>query len=159
MPISTRTREQRRHPAAGLAFGLCLLAWFAVPSARAQRAGGLVSASTPPVQYSDPMNPRTDAAPNPIDAAMEHRRLQSLNAKRQQSLLADTDRLVKLAAQLNTAINSTQQDQLTVDQLRAVAEIEKLAKSIREKMSEAESGAPSLGPRPALPIPVGPGMP
>jgi hypothetical protein len=159
VPISPRTREDRRHLAAGLALGFCLLAWFSVPSARAQRAAGLVPAPPVPGQYGDPMSQLPNMVPSPIDAKMERNRMQSLNAKRQQSLVADTDRLVKLAAELNAAINSTQQGQLTAGQLRAVAQIEKLAKSIREKMSEADSGAPSLGPRPALPMPVGPGLP
>jgi hypothetical protein len=160
MAISSRKRERRRRSVAGLVCGFCLATGFSVLPARAQHVGGLVPAQTvTQIPNGDPMSQVSNMAPSPIDAKMEQKRLRSLNAKRQQSLRADTDRLVKLAAQLNAFINSTQQGQLTTDQLSAVAEIEKLAKSIREKMSEADSGAPSVGPRPPLPIPAGPGLP
>lgn len=66
---------------------------------------------------------------------MEERRLQALNAQRQKDMVAETNRLVKMAADLNAQINSQQKTQITPQQLRQLAEIEKLAHSIRDKMS------------------------
>ena len=78
------------------------------------------------------------------DSAMEEKRLNALNAERQKALIADTEKRVKLAAELNEEVNGKNLDQLTPDQLRKVAEIEKLAHNIREKMSTSVKPAPSM---------------
>lgn len=62
------------------------------------------------------------------------KRMKMLNAAQHQSMVADTDRLVKLVADLNAQINSSKASTLTVEQLRMVAEIEKLAHNVRDKM-------------------------
>jgi len=72
------------------------------------------------------------------------RRLQYLNAERQKSMVAETNRLVKLAADLNAQINSGEHTQLTLDQARQLAEIEKLAHRIRDRMSTSVRQAPSM---------------
>jgi hypothetical protein len=63
------------------------------------------------------------------------RRMNALNAERQKSLTSDTARLLKLAAELNQQIAKSNPGQLTAEQLRMVAEIEKLAHNVREKMA------------------------
>jgi hypothetical protein len=141
-----------------LALGLLLVA--CVPRLHAQRSVDPNPTGSPYPYGSGPIigsgsSPRL----NPLDAKMQQTRLNALNAARQQSLVSDTDKLVKLAAQLNAQINSAHQAQLTPDQLRTVAEIEKLAKSIREKMSDAESGAPSFSAPAGIGFPSPPGMP
>jgi hypothetical protein len=62
------------------------------------------------------------------------KRLQMLNAAQHQSMVADTDRLLKLVADLNSQINNSKTNELTAEQLKMVAEIEKLAHSVRDKM-------------------------
>ncbi len=87
---------------------------------------------------------------------MEAKRINALNAERQKSLVSDTNKLVKLTSELNAQINGTHPASLTESQLHMVAEIEKLAHNIREKMCTSVRGgqfgmpAPSLNP-PALP--------
>jgi hypothetical protein len=76
------------------------------------------------------------------------KRLKMLNAAQHQSMVADTDRLVKLVADLNAQINRSHASSLTPEQLRTVAEIEKLAHSVRDKMrmtvrSAAEYNGPT----------------
>jgi len=88
---------------------------------------------------------------------MDAKRLEALNADRQRSMVADTDKLVKLAAKLNAQINGAHPVALSDAQLRMVAEIEKLAHSIREKMTTPVGRTPGMGPS-ALPIPVPLGM-
>ncbi len=85
------------------------------------------------------------------DPAMEEKRLNALNAERQKAMVADTDKLVKLAAELNQEVNGKSLEQLTDDQLRKVAEIEKLAHSIREKMSTSVKPAPMMD-SPTVPL-------
>jgi hypothetical protein len=82
----------------------------------------------PPTQVDDA---RID---NPSTSIFYERRLQAMNAAQHQSMVADTDRLLKLIADLNEQINSSNAHSLTPQQQRMVAEIEKLAHSVRDKM-------------------------
>jgi hypothetical protein len=84
------------------------------------------------------------------DPAMEAKRLNALNADRQKTMVAETNKLVKLAEELNEEVNGKDLGQLSEDQLRKVAEIEKLARSIREKMSTSVRPAPSMMDQPVL---------
>ncbi len=63
------------------------------------------------------------------------KQIRALNVQRQKRIVADTDRLVKLVADLNAGINSREPSRLTADEMQQLAEIEKLARSIREKMT------------------------
>ena len=62
------------------------------------------------------------------------KRMRRLNADRQKSLVADTARLLRLAQQLNDELAARAGDP-TPAQLREIAEIEKLAHSVKSKMS------------------------
>jgi hypothetical protein len=63
-----------------------------------------------------------------------------LNAERQKALVADTNKLLKLVRDLDAEIGAANPDSLTPDQLRRIAEIEKLAHSVKEKMSTSVRG-------------------
>jgi hypothetical protein len=65
----------------------------------------------------------------------QEKRLRALNALRQKSLVEDTNKLLKLAAELNAEVSSAHPDELTLDQIHKLAEIEKLAHSVKEKMA------------------------
>jgi hypothetical protein len=78
------------------------------------------------------------------------RQLRMLNAERQKELVADTNKLLKLAQQLNAEIGSTNPASLTPDQLHRIAEIEKLARSVKEKMSTSVRGGPMFQAQPPL---------
>jgi len=80
----------------------------------------------------------------------EARRLRTLNGLRQKSLVEDTNKLLKLAAELNAEVSSAHPDALTAEQLHKLAEIEKLARSVKEKMSAPVSGTPAF-PQPFSP--------
>jgi hypothetical protein len=76
---------------------------------------------------------------NPIE---EEKLLRALNADRQKSLVSDTNKLLKLVNELNAEVAHTNPDLLTPSQLRKVAEIEKLAHNVRDKMSTSVRGTP-----------------
>jgi hypothetical protein len=81
------------------------------------------------------------------------KRLQMLNAAQHQAMVADTDRLLKLVADLNSQINSSHSNALTPDQLRMVADIEKLAHSVKDKMRmSVRSAGEYNGPTPGVPF-------
>jgi len=76
------------------------------------------------------------------DPVEREKQLRALNADRQKSLVADTNKLLKLADELNAEIGRTQPDALTLEQLHKIAEIEKLAHSVKEKMSTSVRAMP-----------------
>ena len=86
------------------------------------------------MQHSGDQSPFGDDA-GPADPLRGERQLRLLNAERQKQLVADTNKLLKLAQQLDAEIGSTNPDSLTPDQLRRIAEIERLAHSVKNKMS------------------------
>lgn len=57
-----------------------------------------------------------------------------LNQQRQAELKRDTDKLLLLATQLKQAVDKSNENTLSLDVIKKAGEIEKLAKSVREKM-------------------------
>ena len=84
----------------------------------------------------------------------DQKRLLSLNALRQKLLVSDTEKLVRLAKELNDEMAGADAATMTDAQLRKVAEIGKLAKSVREKMSYSTGAYPT----PANPLNSGVGF-
>ncbi len=97
---------------------------------------GQVPPTGPSRRMPPPRDPEMDeriGAPATTSVFYE-KRIRMLNAEQHRSMVADTDRLVKLVADLNAQINSSKASTLTPEQLRTVAEIEKLAHNVRDKM-------------------------
>lgn len=78
------------------------------------------------------------------DPMFAERQLRALNVERQKSLVSDTDKLVKLAQELNTEIEGSNPSALTAGQLRKIGDIEKLAHNVKQKMSISYSGGPTF---------------
>jgi len=100
---------------------------------------------------------------NDVDGAIEsnplwgQQRQTALNVERHKSLVSDSDKLLKLARQLDAEIASNSTDELTPQELHKVAEIEKLAHNVKTKMAQSFGGGPAVRP---LPVPnSGPGRP
>jgi hypothetical protein len=74
----------------------------------------------------------------------DQKRIRLLNAERQKSLVSDAERLLKLAKELNDEVAGSDSSSMSDEQLRKVAEIGKLAKSVKEKMSYSVGGYPNL---------------
>ncbi len=72
---------------------------------------------------------------NAASRNFQARRIKALNSERQKKLVSDTNKLLKLTAQLNAQVGQEQADSFTPKQLRMLARIEKLAKSVKKKMS------------------------
>jgi hypothetical protein len=80
--------------------------------------------------------PRGRAAEADETRRDEMRRTQEkkANQERQSALKKDTDELFNLVTQLKESVDKTTEHTLSVDVIRKAQEIEKLAKSVREKM-------------------------
>lgn len=72
------------------------------------------------------------------------KRMRVLNAERQKELVSDTQKLLQLARELNAEVSDANVAAMTDAQLRKVAEIAKLARSVKEKMSFSVGGYPSF---------------
>ncbi len=83
-------------------------------------------------------------APFGSESAPDPKRMRLLNAERQKSIVSDTAKLLKLARELNDEMASADSTTMTDAQLRKVAEIGRLAKSVREKMSFSTGGYPGV---------------
>lgn len=69
---------------------------------------------------------------------MQRQRLEKMekarNADRQKHLVQDTDKLLALAKELKEEVDKSNQDTLSVDVVKKAGEIEKLAKSVKDRM-------------------------
>ncbi len=78
---------------------------------------------------------------DPPDPFQGERQLRLLNAERQKSLVADARKLLILARELNAECGASSGS--SAEQLRKVAEIEKLAHNVKEKMSTSVRSGPA----------------
>jgi hypothetical protein len=72
-----------------------------------------------------------------IDPMMTERRLKALNIERQKQMVADANKLLKLARELNQEVAAANSGSFTPDQLHKIGEMEKLARNVRERMTAA----------------------
>ncbi len=90
-----------------------------------------------PQESSDPGNPQLEPRQREPDdpvAKMQREQLKRLNKERQEALKKDTDRLLELATELKAYVDKSSEHTLSVDVIRKAEEIEKLAKSVKDKM-------------------------
>jgi hypothetical protein len=127
---------------AAVVFGAALLGW-----AQFAPLGGGPLGSLPGTRPQNDVDGAIERNP-----AWAEQHLRALNADRHKSMVSDTDKLLKLARQLDAEIASNATDEMTPQELRKVAEIEKLAHNVKAKMAQSFGGGPEVRPGP---IPVG----
>ena len=76
-----------------------------------------------------------DAPQTPQSLEMQQARAR--NAERQKQLVADTQKLVALANQLQDEVSKSNKDMLSLDVVRKADEIDKLARTVRDRMRNA----------------------
>jgi hypothetical protein len=141
--ITTAIARQRF---ASLLFVTLLL----VVSVRAGLAQTSVTGRGPTLSGDGSMTPQhqtldgSDPGSAGFDSTIADRRMKLMNNERRKSLVSDSDKLFKLATELNDEIAHSNSGSLTPEQLRKVAEIEKLARNVRDKMTMTLP-APSSG--------------
>ena len=92
-------------------------------------------------------------SPTGNDPAME-KRLHSLNLERQKQMVSDADKLLKLAKELNDEVAASGAGTLNSEQLHKVAEIEKLARSVKKRMVNGVAQPQPVLPPPGFPFPA-----
>jgi hypothetical protein len=89
-------------------------------------------ASASEAQAPDPQFGQHRNQQSPDDARIDMAKAR--NKARQQQLKDDTDQLLKLATELKQYVDKTNENILSLEVLKKTDEIEKLAKSVRDKM-------------------------
>jgi len=132
----------------GLAVLLALA--FALPG-YSQSSGGSYGGQG---QGTHPFAQHTDlspSSPEDADPAMMERRMRALNNERQKQIVADTDKLLKLARELNEEVAKANAGSWSPDELRKIADIEKLARNVRQRMAESVGQPQTIPPQ----VPMG----
>jgi hypothetical protein len=124
---------------------LCL-ALLLFPRAGAQAHPG--TPSLPTLPSGVPANSREDYDIPSNDPAEQARRLRALNIERQKRVVSDANKLLKLTTEFNAEIARANPESLTPAQLRKLAEIERVAKDLKENMTATI--LPSTDPRSLL---------
>jgi hypothetical protein len=128
-------------------FGCALLC---VLPGRAQSSGGS-GVGQQPIHQPSLARPDIDSpSPDNTDPAMFERRIRALNAERQKQIVSDTDKLLKLARELNEEVAKANTGTLTMDELHKIADIEKLARNVRQKMTETVGDPQTTLPPPMI---------
>jgi hypothetical protein len=110
---------------------VCLLALLFAQFCSAQ--DGAASSATQG-QATDPQFGQRRNQQSPDDARLEREMAKARNKERQQQLKGDTDKLLKLATELKQYVDKTNENILSLEVLKKTDEIEKLAKSVHDKM-------------------------
>lgn len=140
-----------------LEFALGLIAVLALIAGQPARCQTGAGASNSPNGPRPPFSAHQDTASSfdDIDPMIMARRMTALNVERQKQMVSDANKLLKLARELNDEVAAANSDSFTPDQLRKIAEIEKLARSVRERMASAVGAPqPTLLPPPAYVFPT-----
>jgi hypothetical protein len=103
----------------------------------------LVSVPTPcaralPFQSSAPQLPQTPPeegpAPDEAHRKFEHEQEKRANQERFQKVKDDTEKLVQLSNELKEYVGKANENTLSLDVIKKAEEIERLAKSVKDKM-------------------------
>ncbi|HUH61526.1 MAG TPA: hypothetical protein VLZ50_00960 [Terracidiphilus sp.] len=141
-------RRQSAHPARG---ALCLAAVLALPGG----AQNIPQPTRGPFQQQ-PIGQHVGDAIDGMgngDYAEQQERMRALNRERQKSLVSDTNKLLKLATELDMEIKAEDSNSLTPSEMHKLATIEKLAHNVKDKMTYSVS-IPSMAPsQPQPPFP------
>ncbi len=106
-----------------------LILFFAIPSCA---QSGTPRPSTPAQRMDGTAAPPIDDDENRDRIARDMAK--KANLERQAALKADTDKLVKLATELKAYVDKSNENVLSLEVLKKAEEIEKLARSVKDKM-------------------------
>jgi len=90
--------------------------------------------SPPPGTSNSPLGRNDPMGTDPLNGRMEQQQIRSRNSDRQKRLVSDTDRLVTLVKQLKEEVETSNKPLEPNDVQKRAEEIEKLAKSVKDRM-------------------------
>jgi hypothetical protein len=100
-----------------------------ISHAQVQQQMPTIPSPAAPPGFGEPPTP-----PDPMLRQQQQRMEKARNVDRQKQLEQDTDKLLALAKALKEEVSKSNKDTLSVDVVKKAAEIEKLAKSVKDRM-------------------------
>ncbi len=97
-------------------------------------AAGYGQVMGPPADASTPSGQQRREAEDPWTLQQKKELAKKQNELRQQEIKKDTDQLLELATELKQYVDKTNSDILSMDVIKKAEQIEKLAKSVKERM-------------------------
>ncbi|MGB8890206.1 MAG: hypothetical protein WCC87_26005 [Candidatus Korobacteraceae bacterium] len=88
--------------------------------------------SPPPVPGAPPLQPGPPEDPWEVQQRKEA--LKKFNLQRQQEIKKDADKLLQLATELKESVDKSNENTLSLDVIKKADQIEKLAKTVKDKM-------------------------
>jgi hypothetical protein len=126
----------RLHPIAVLT-ALAAICAVVLPARAQSHPSGSTTQVTAPSPGQGPLF-SGDSPTDPAQTHILHTMAQERNILRQQQIVDETNQLLDLAKQLKSAVDKSSKDQLSLNVVNTATEIEKLAKSVKEKMRDGQ---------------------
>jgi len=80
------------------------------------------------------LHPPQNSDETALEAAQKKELARKINLQRQDELKKDTEKLLQLATELKQSVDKTDANTLSLEVIKKAEQIEKLAKSVKEKM-------------------------
>jgi HPt (histidine-containing phosphotransfer) domain-containing protein len=135
-PLRSFAPRHRLHPTVALA-ALAAVCALVLPARAQSHPSGTTTQVTAPSPGQGPLF-ANDSPSDPAQAHLLHTMAQERNMLRQQQIVDETNQLLDLAKQLKSAVDKSSKDQLSLNVVNTATEIEKLAKSVKEKMRDGQ---------------------
>ena len=138
--MGTRIVTRRVLRWASLACGLGLSGPLLTQGARAHQTGSTPTPQLPQASQSSSPYTRPQLGNEPPEppiplAGINARKIEHMREdERHKRLVADTTKLLELTNELKTEIDKASKDELSLDVVRKAAEIERLARDVKERM-------------------------
>ena len=94
----------------------------------------LLAQTLPTPQFPPPPGTEQQQRKTPIEEQVERDAAKKRNLQRQQDIKRDTEKLLELATELKQYVDKTNENIISLDVIKKADQIEKLAKSVKEKM-------------------------
>ena len=90
----------------------------------------------PTPQFPPPPGTEQQQPKTPMEQQVDREAARQRNLQRQQDIKRDTEKLLELATELKQYVDKTNENIISLDVIRKADQIEKLAKSVKEKMKQ-----------------------
>ena len=124
----------RSAPLLTMTFAFCIPA----PAMYAQQTQTPSIPSVTPTPLGADSDGSSNSNRDPEQVRMLREMSKTRNVQRQKEIIADTDHLLDLVKQLKDAVDKSNKDELSLSVVNTAGEIEKLAKSVKEKMRDGQ---------------------
>jgi hypothetical protein len=94
----------------------------------------LAQNTAPPQPHTYPGQSDADRSENAWEVQQRKNMDKKANLQRQQDIQKDTEKLLELATELKQAVDKSSENTLSLDVIKKAEQIEKLAKTVKDKM-------------------------